>query len=49
LAGERGASPAPSRSAAGARSPETLYDGYNETELKRLLALHPRTSTGATS
>jgi hypothetical protein len=27
----------------------TPYDGYNEAELKRLLALHPRKSTGATS
>jgi hypothetical protein len=31
----------------GARSPEALYDGYNEAELKRLLALHPRQLAGA--
>ena len=26
----------------GARSPEELYKGFNETELKRLLELHPK-------
>jgi hypothetical protein len=26
----------------GARSPEELYKGYNEAELKRLLELHPK-------
>jgi hypothetical protein len=25
----------------GARSPETLYDGFSQAELKRLLTLHP--------
>jgi hypothetical protein len=26
----------------GARSPEELYKGFNEAELKRLMELHPR-------
>lgn len=29
----------------GARSPEELYRGYTEAELKRLLELHPRTDS----